>query len=56
MKALNIGVVGATGQVGEVMRDLLADDPGFEIASIRFFASARSAGRDPPSPGHPVGA
>ncbi|MCT1828686.1 aspartate-semialdehyde dehydrogenase [Brevibacterium luteolum] len=46
MKALNIGVVGATGQVGEVMRDLLADDPGFEIASIRFFASARSAGRE----------
>ncbi len=46
MKALNIGVVGATGQVGEVMCDLLADDPGFEIASIRFFASARSAGRE----------
>ncbi|WP_420732968.1 aspartate-semialdehyde dehydrogenase [Brevibacterium luteolum] len=46
MKALNIGVVGATGQVGEVMRDLLADNPGFEIASIRFFASARSAGRE----------
>ncbi len=46
MKALNIGVVGATGQVGEVMRDLLAADPGFEIASIRFFASARSAGRE----------
>ncbi|MFB9775426.1 aspartate-semialdehyde dehydrogenase [Brevibacterium otitidis] len=45
-KALHIGVVGATGQVGEVMRDLLADDPGFEIASIRFFASARSAGKE----------
>ncbi|GAA4284612.1 aspartate-semialdehyde dehydrogenase [Brevibacterium daeguense] len=44
MTALNVGVVGATGQVGGVMRDLLAEDPGFEIGDIRFFASARSAG------------
>ena len=43
--ALSIGVVGATGQVGAVMRTLLAEDPGFEISNIRFFASARSAGR-----------
>jgi len=42
-----VGVVGATGQVGGVMRDILAarDVP---IADIRFFASARSAGRTLP--------
>ena len=43
--SVNIGVVGATGQVGGVMLDLLADDPGFEIGSLRLFASARSAGK-----------
>ena len=41
--SLNIGVVGATGQVGAVVRRLLAER-GFPVASIRFFASARSAG------------
>ena len=40
---LHVGVVGATGQVGAVMRKLLAER-NFPIASIRFFASARSAG------------
>ena len=43
--SVNIGVVGATGQVGGVMLDLLAEDPGFEIGSLRLFASARSAGK-----------
>ncbi|MCF2589104.1 aspartate-semialdehyde dehydrogenase [Brevibacterium sp. UCMA 11752] len=43
--SVNIGVVGATGQVGGVMLDLLADNPGFEIKSLRLFASARSAGK-----------
>ena len=43
--SVNIGVVGATGQVGGVMLDLLAENPGFEIASLRLFASARSAGK-----------
>lgn len=38
-----IGVVGATGQVGTVVRQLLADR-AFPIDEIRFFASARSAG------------
>jgi aspartate-semialdehyde dehydrogenase len=38
-----IGVVGATGQVGQVMRALL-DDRDFPATSVRFFASARSAG------------
>ena len=40
---LRIGVVGATGQVGGVMRKLLAQR-NFPISEIRFFASARSAG------------
>ncbi len=40
---LRVGVVGATGQVGGVMRRLLAER-NFPIAEIRFFASARSAG------------
>ncbi|WP_182112280.1 MULTISPECIES: aspartate-semialdehyde dehydrogenase [unclassified Actinotalea] len=40
---LRVAVVGATGQVGAVMRRLL-DERDFPLASIRFFASARSAG------------
>ncbi len=41
--AFNIGVVGATGQVGSVMRSILAER-SFPVASMRYFASARSAG------------
>ena len=40
---MKIGVVGATGQVGTVMRQILAER-GFPVDEIRFFASARSAG------------
>src|SRR5688500_328466 len=40
---VNIGVVGATGQVGAVVRRLL-EERDFPVASIRYFASARSAG------------
>jgi aspartate-semialdehyde dehydrogenase len=40
---LRVGVVGATGQVGTVMRRLL-DERNFPIAEIRYFASSRSAG------------
>ncbi len=40
---LRIGVVGATGQVGGVMRRILAER-NFPIEHIRFFASERSAG------------
>ncbi|TQL02815.1 aspartate semialdehyde dehydrogenase [Cellulomonas sp. SLBN-39] len=40
---LRVAVVGATGQVGAVMRRLL-DERDFPVASIRYFASARSAG------------
>lgn len=39
-----IGVVGATGQVGRVMRTLL-DERDFRASTVRFFASARSQGR-----------
>jgi aspartate-semialdehyde dehydrogenase len=39
-----IGVVGATGQVGQVMRNLL-EERDFPATSVRFFASARSQGR-----------
>ncbi|ORV45103.1 aspartate-semialdehyde dehydrogenase [Mycolicibacter engbaekii] len=39
-----IGVVGATGQVGQVMRALL-EERNFPAEEVRFFASARSAGR-----------
>jgi aspartate-semialdehyde dehydrogenase len=42
-KNLRVGVVGATGQVGTVMRALL-DERDFPLAELRFFASARSAG------------
>ena len=38
-----IGIVGATGMVGQVMRTLLIER-GFPADSVRFFASARSAG------------
>ena len=44
---LRVGVVGATGQVGAVMRRLLAER-GFPAAEVRFFASSRSAGRTLP--------
>lgn len=52
--SLNIGIVGATGQVGEVIRDILEAEPGFEIASVRFFASARSAGKTLPFRGEQI--
>ncbi|TDW30557.1 aspartate semialdehyde dehydrogenase [Cryobacterium psychrophilum] len=47
---VNIGVVGATGQVGAVVRALLAER-NFPVKSIRFFASARSAGNTLPFKG-----
>jgi aspartate-semialdehyde dehydrogenase len=40
---VRVGVVGATGQVGTVMRRLLAER-NFPVAEMRYFASARSAG------------
>jgi len=43
MTAMNVGVVGATGQVGTVMLRLLAERD-FPVKDLRVFASARSAG------------
>ena len=42
-RQLDVGVVGATGQVGAVMRDLLLERK-LPLGEVRFFASARSAG------------
>ncbi|MEV7973988.1 aspartate-semialdehyde dehydrogenase [Cellulomonas sp. NPDC089187] len=50
---LHVGVVGATGQVGAVMRRLL-EERNFPVASIRFFASARSAGSTLPWRGEDI--
>jgi aspartate-semialdehyde dehydrogenase len=44
---MRVGVVGATGQVGGVMRTLL-DERAFPVEELRYFASARSAGRTLP--------
>ena len=41
---MQVGVFGATGQVGEVIRTLLVARD-FPVTGIRFFASARSAGK-----------
>ncbi|NHN56788.1 aspartate-semialdehyde dehydrogenase [Calidifontibacter sp. DB0510] len=41
---MNVGVVGATGQVGGVVLRLLAER-NFPVGELRLFASARSAGR-----------
>ncbi|MFI1465006.1 aspartate-semialdehyde dehydrogenase [Nocardia carnea] len=44
---VRVGVVGATGQVGAVMRKLL-EERDFPADEMRFFASARSAGKKLP--------
>ncbi|MBL7256383.1 aspartate-semialdehyde dehydrogenase [Paractinoplanes lichenicola] len=44
---MRIGIVGATGQVGSVMRRILAERE-FPVGQLRLFASARSAGRTLP--------
>ncbi|WP_067648187.1 aspartate-semialdehyde dehydrogenase [Nocardia harenae] len=44
---VRVGVVGATGQVGAVMRKLL-EERNFPADEVRFFASARSAGKKLP--------
>ena len=50
---LSVGVVGATGQVGTVMRRLL-DERNMPLREIRFFATARSAGQKLSYRGHDV--
>ncbi|BBA99193.1 putative aspartate-semialdehyde dehydrogenase [Actinacidiphila reveromycinica] len=52
---MRIGIVGATGQVGGVVRKVLAER-GFPVTQLRLFASARSAGRALPWEGGPDGA
>jgi len=47
---VNVAVVGATGQVGGVLRRLLAER-AFPVKELRFFASARSAGSTLPFEG-----
>ena len=42
---MRVGIVGATGQVGGVMRSILGER-NFPIEEIRLFASARSAGTE----------
>jgi aspartate-semialdehyde dehydrogenase len=44
---MDVGIVGATGQVGGVMRSVLAERR-FPVSRVRYFASARSAGRHLP--------
>ena len=41
--SINLAVVGATGQVGQVMRTLLAQR-NFPAEQVRFLGSSRSAG------------
>jgi aspartate-semialdehyde dehydrogenase len=50
---MRVGVVGATGQVGGVMRRLLAER-AFPVDEMRFFASARSAGTTLPWQGDEI--
>jgi aspartate-semialdehyde dehydrogenase len=50
---MKIGIVGATGQVGGVMRAILAERQ-FPVDELRLFASSRSAGRKLPWQGGEV--
>jgi aspartate-semialdehyde dehydrogenase len=50
---VSLGVVGATGQVGQVVRELLLER-NFPLDSVRFFASARSAGTTLPFGGRDI--
>jgi aspartate-semialdehyde dehydrogenase len=50
---MRVGIVGATGQVGQVMRSILVQRD-FPVDEIRFFASERSAGRSLDWKGAPV--
>ncbi len=50
---IRLGVVGATGQVGAVVRRLL-EERNVPVAEIRYFASARSAGTTLPFRGEEI--
>ncbi|RYJ06964.1 MAG: aspartate-semialdehyde dehydrogenase, partial [Actinomycetales bacterium] len=49
----SIGIVGATGQVGVAMRQIL-EERNFPADEIRFFASSRSAGTVLPYAGREI--
>ncbi len=53
MRPVKLGVVGATGQVGVAVRQIL-EQRDFPVEEIRFFASARSAGTVLPFAGREV--
>ncbi len=53
MRGARVGVVGATGQVGQVMLSILAQR-SFPLDSLRLFASARSAGKTIEFQGKPI--
>jgi len=50
---LSVAVVGATGQVGTVMREILAERD-FPLGELRLFATARSAGTSVEFRGHTI--
>jgi aspartate-semialdehyde dehydrogenase len=52
-RGVRLGIVGATGQVGAVIREILVER-GFPVAEVRLFASARSAGSTLDFAGHQV--
>ena len=43
MKTFNVGIIGATGMVGQRFATLLADHPWFHVTALA--ASPRSAGK-----------
>ena len=50
---MRIGVIGATGQVGTIIRAVLVER-AFPLDDVRFFASSRSVGRRLPWAGGDV--
>jgi aspartate-semialdehyde dehydrogenase len=50
---MRVGIFGATGQVGGVMREILARR-GFPVGELRLFASQRTAGRTLPWKGSEI--
>ena len=45
MAAYNVAIMGATGAVGQVMLEILAER-NFPVGQLRLLASARSAGKE----------
>jgi aspartate-semialdehyde dehydrogenase len=53
MTHVSIGIVGATGLVGQAMREIL-EEREFQARQVRFFASSSSAGRSLPWRGQAI--